>query len=114
MGKLKYLCKLKIWSEMGEVEYKTQLENLGSNVNKVVSFCSSLIETNAKLTKEIENLNIELNIKKERLIDIEKRYNDLKLAQAFCSPSMDGNKEAKQKINKIIREIENCITLLKK
>ena len=28
--------------------------------------------------------------------------------------SQDGNKEAKQKINKIIREIDNCITLLKK
>ncbi|MBR5983974.1 MAG: hypothetical protein IK025_09710 [Bacteroidales bacterium] len=99
---------------MGEVEYKAQLENLSSNVDKIASYCNSLIETNAKLTKEIENLNIELNIKKERLIEIEKRYNDLKLAQAFSSPSMEGNKEAKQKINKIIREIENCITLLKK
>ena len=68
----------------------------------------------SKLTKENENLNIELNIKKERLIEIEKKYNDLKLAQAFSSPLSEGNKEAKQKINKIIREIDSCITLLKK
>lgn len=99
---------------MGDVEYSTQLKNLSSNVNKIVSYCNSLIETNARLTKENENLNNELNIKKERLIEIEKRYNDLKLAQAFSSPSSEGNREAKQKINKIIREIENCITLLKK
>ena len=99
---------------MGEAEHRTQVNNLSSNVDKIVAYCNSLIETNTKLTKEIENLNIELNIKKEKLIEIEKRYNDLKLAQAFSSPSLEGNKEAKQKINKIIREIENCITLLKK
>ncbi len=99
---------------MGDEEYRTQKEKLSSNVDKIVSYCNSLIETNARLTKEIENLNIELNIKKENLIKIEKRYNDLKLAQAFSSPSLEGNKEAKQKINKIIREIESCITLLKK
>ncbi|MBQ2351371.1 MAG: hypothetical protein II575_01775 [Bacteroidales bacterium] len=99
---------------MGENEHTTQLNTLSSNVDKIVVFCNSLIETNAKLTKEIENLNIELNIKKEKLIEIEKKYNDLKLAQAFSSPISDGNKEAKQKVNKIIREIDNCITLLKK
>ena len=105
---------MKIWSEMGQNEHKAQLENLSSNVDKIVAFCNSIIEENTKLTKEIENLNIELNIKKERLIDIEKKYNDLKLAQAFSSPVSDGNKEAKQKVNKIIREIDSCITLLKK
>ncbi len=99
---------------MEDIEHKAQLEKISSNVDKIVSYCNSLIETNARLTKEIENLNIELNIKKENLIKIEKRYNDLKLAQAFSSPSLEGNKEAKQKINKIIREIESCITLLKK
>jgi len=99
---------------MGENEHKAQLETLSFNVDKIVSYCNSLIEKNAKLTKEIENLNIELNIKKEKLIETEKRYNDLKLAQAFSSPVSDGNKEAKQKINKIIREIDSCITLLKK
>ena len=105
---------MKIWSEMGQNEHKAQLENLSSNVDKIVAFCNSIIEENTKLTKEIENLNIELNRKKERLIDIEKKYNDLKLAQAFSSPVSDGNKEAKQKVNKIIREIDSCITLLKK
>ncbi|MBO7572834.1 MAG: hypothetical protein J6T48_11855 [Bacteroidales bacterium] len=99
---------------MVEAEHRAQLEKLSSNVDMVVSYCNSLIEINARLTKENENLNNELNIKKERLIEIEKRYNDLKLAQAFSSPSLEGNREAKQKINKIIREIENCITLLKK
>ena len=99
---------------MGESEYMSQLENLSSNVDKIVAFCNSLSEENTKLKQEIENLNIELNIKKEKLTEIEKRYNDLKLAQAFSSPISDGNREAKQKINKIIREIDNCITLLKK
>ena len=99
---------------MGENEHTVQLNTLSYNVDKIVSYCNSLIEKNTKLAKEIENLNRELNIKKERLIEIEKKYNDLKLAQAFSSPISDGNKEAKQKINKIIREIDNCITLLKK
>lgn len=99
---------------MGENEHRTQLESLSSNVDKIVAFCKSLIEEKSKMKKEIENLNTELNIKKEKLIEIEKKYNDLKLAQAFSSPVSDGDKEAKQKINKIIREIDSCITLLKK
>jgi len=99
---------------MGEGEHKIQLEALSSNVDKLVSFCQSLIDRNVKLTNEIENLNTELNKKKEKLTEIEKKYNDLKLAQAFSSPTSDGNREAKQKINKIIREIDSCITLLKK
>ena len=99
---------------MVESEYKIQIENLSTNVDRLLSLCNSLANHNAKLTKEIENLNIELNIKKEKLTEIEKRYNDLKLAQAFCSPVSGGDKEAKQKINKIIREIDNCIALLKK
>ena len=57
---------------MGENEHRTQIENLSSNVDKIISYCNLLIEKNAKLTKENENLNIELNIKKERLIEIEK------------------------------------------
>ena len=99
---------------MSEVEHRAQLISLSSNVDKIVEFCNSLIDEKAKLKKEIENLNRELNIKKEKLIEIEKKYNDLKLAQAFSSPISDGNKEAKQKVNKIIREIDSCITLLKK
>ncbi len=99
---------------MGENEHTTQLNTLSYNVDKIVAFCNSLIEEKTKMKKEIENLNTELNIKKEKLIEIEKKYNDLKLAQAFSSPVSDGNKEAKQKVNKIIREIDSCITLLKK
>ena len=99
---------------MGDEEQRKQLERLSSNAERLASFCKSLIDKNAELAKEIENWNIELNKKKDKLTEIEKKYNDLKLAQAFSSPSMEGNKEAKQKINKIIREIDSCITLLKK
>ncbi len=98
---------------MNEDEHNKQLAVLSSNIERMVSLYNSLFAQNAKLTKEIENLNIELNNKKERLTEIEKKYNDLKLAQAFGGQMADGNKDAKQKINKIIREIDNCITLLK-
>ena len=99
---------------MGNEEHRIQLERLSSNADRLASICKSLIDKNAEQAKEIENLNIELNNNKKKLTEIEKKYNDLKLAQAFSSPISDGNKEAKQKINKIIREIDSCITLLKK
>ncbi|MCF0207117.1 MAG: hypothetical protein HUK15_06800 [Bacteroidales bacterium] len=99
---------------MDEKEQILQMQLLADNASKIEAFCRSLLVKNAELKKEIVNLNSELNIKSKRLSEVEKKYNDLKLAQAFGGQSADGNKEAKQKINKIIREIENCITLLKK
>ncbi len=98
---------------MNEDEHKKQLEKLSSNVDKLITIYNSLLERNAQLTQEVKNLNRELNIKKDKLIELESKYNNLMLAQAFGSHD-SGNRESKQKINKIIREIDNCIALLNK
>lgn len=99
---------------MNEEDHKKQLETLSSNVDRLMSLYNLLLEQNAKLTEEVKNLNTELNIKEEKIKILESKYTNLTFAQGFGGQKVEGNKEAKQKIDKIIREIDNCITLLNK
>lgn len=98
---------------MNEDELKKQLAILSSNAERIVVAYNNLLSENARLTKEIKALNTELNTKRERLKIVEEQYNTLRLAQMFGGGQTAENQIAKQKLNKILREIDNCITLLK-
>lgn len=94
-------------------EYKKILSVLNENISSVIALYNKEKQLNDKLSTEVEDLNNELNTYKERNQEIEKKYNNLKLAKVINSES-EGDKEAKLKLNKIIREIDNCIALLNK
>jgi len=94
-------------------EYKKILSVLNKNISSVIALYNKEKQLNDKLSTEVENLNNELNIHKDRNQEIENKYNNLKLAKVINSES-EGDKEAKLKLNKIIREIDNCIALLNK
>jgi vacuolar-type H+-ATPase subunit D/Vma8 len=62
----------------------------------------------AEKLAEMEKTIAELKSENEKLV---KKYNDLKIAKAL-SVSDDDNKMVKQRINKIVREIDKCIAQL--
>ena len=74
---------------------------------------STIKEDNIILSNEVNKLNSELNIYKEKLEEIENKYNNLRLARSIADGDSD-DKEVKLKLNRIIREIDNCIALLNK
>lgn len=74
---------------------------------------STIKEDNIILSNEVNKLNSELNIYKEKLEEIENKYNNLRLARSIADGDSD-NKDVKLKLNRIIREIDNCIALLNK
>lgn len=64
-----------------------------------------------KAKEECRTLNDRLNEKNDEYEAVKKRYENLKVAKAFVEGDPE-NQAAKQKINKIVREVDKCIALL--
>ncbi len=78
----------------------------------------SLVYLYEKSLEEVKVIGEENNLLKEKLKKQETSYQELKtkydtlsLVKAFTASGED-NHEAKIKVNKIVREIDNCIALL--
>ncbi len=94
-------------------EYNKLITRMNGNIQKLILLYKEEKGKNVKLSSEVDSLNNELNIYKAKYQEFEKKYDNLKLAK-----SLDGNttdeREARLKLNRIIREIDNCIALLNK
>jgi len=66
---------------------------------------------NVVLKQRVTELEAELQIKDIELEELGKKLQTNELAKTFLA-SEGANKDAKLKINKIVREIDNCIALL--
>lgn len=75
----------------------------------------SLYQESVRENKAILDENVVLKRKfqeqESRFVELEKKFNKISLAKAF-EASSEGVHEAKIKVNKIVREIDNCIALL--
>lgn len=94
-------------------EYNKLIAKLNENIQKLMLLYSSEKEKNSKLSDEVNNLNNELNIYKAKYQETERKYDNLKMARSLDGDNLD-EREARIKLNRIIREIDNCIALLNK
>lgn len=90
------------------------LHFINSLKDRVIQLIARFNEAKNKI-ENLEVLNIELKQKLEKK-DLEKKdlidkFNKLQLAKSVLASSDDSH-EAKTKINRIVREIDNCIALL--
>lgn len=91
----------------------TQLiESFKLKFEKLVEKYKLLKDENVKLAEENANLKQKLEAKEKELSDNKKEQNTQQLANTFLAASDNNPQEAKNKINKIVREIDNCIALL--
>jgi hypothetical protein len=86
---------------------------LRTNIQKLTSLYLFEKEKNSKLVEEINQLKITLDQNINKTKELEDKYSTLKMARAVESGNTD-NTEAKQKINRLVREIDKCIALLNK
>ncbi len=94
---------------MGElVEIVDSLEN---KVSKLLHRLEVLNQANSNLKDELALLREENATTKAALTSWEEKYNSLKLANSMLG-SETNKKEAKLKINTLIRELDSCIAQL--
>ncbi len=94
-------------------EEQLLLNNLKLNVQQFFGEFARIENEKKELEKNVLNLKHEIELLKNEKTEISRRNEQLKLATHLLS-GVDENREAKQKINKLIREIDKCIALLNK
>jgi len=94
-------------------EYNKLILRMKENIQKLILLYTDEKEKNKQLSEEMRKISNELNFYIDRTKETEKKYENLKLARALTGENGEDT-EARSKLNKIIREIDNCIALLNK
>ena len=92
-------------------EYQAALSRLKNTIEVLISQYERITTDNIRLTKELSTYKTQIDEYKTTTAELEQKVNRLQLAEAFKASSLD-TKEAKQKIGKLVREIDKCIALL--
>ena len=85
--------------------------NLKDKIFQLITIHEKLKDDNKLIIEESKNLKEELINLKNFNIELEKKYQTLKLAKIIEVSNEDTHK-TKLQLNKIVREIDNCIALL--
>lgn len=78
---------------------------------KFVYLYRELKKENKQVKSENKELRLKLSEKEDQINELKHKLETNDLAKTFIA-SGDNSKEAKLKINRIVREIDNCIALL--
>ena len=92
---------------------KNLLIDFELKVKHIIAKHETLKQEKTQLLAKIGNLEESINqLRRENQI-LEQKYEKLKLAKMLIA-SEDENKDAKNRIQKLVREIDKCIALLNK
>lgn len=94
-------------------EEKVLLGNLNENIRLLFNEYENVEHKNGLLKEEINRLKSDIQVLEKEKSELGQKMEQMKLATLILS-GVDENREAKQKINKLIREIDKCIALLNK
>lgn len=87
------------------------IEPLKQKIETLISLHERVLTENRELNTQVQTLSEEVNIYKKEKEELEQKVQKLQMAGAFQTSSEDA-KEAKQRIGKLIREIDKCLTML--
>ncbi len=92
-------------------EYESIISALNNKAEKMISVIEKLKAENSALRTEIETVKESLKSKELDCHDLNVKYENLKLAKVIQLSGSDLH-DAKIKVNRIVREIDKCISLL--
>jgi len=88
------------------------VNGFNSRFNTLIERYKLLKASNEKLQNENAALKQKIEEKESELAESRKQQSSQQLANTFLAASENNPQDAKNKINKIVREIDNCIALL--
>lgn len=98
------------WCKMTNEQQKL-LINFETRVRQLMLLCESLRNDKAELEKALEAKENDLRIVKADIRDLTISYDNLKLAKMVSYGEKDV-KSARQRLSKLVREIDKCIALV--
>ena len=88
------------------------LEDLKKNIESLIALYEGARQENAALASQLEKSRRDADAYRKQISELERQVDNLKLTQAFTSGG--DNASAKEKIEKLLREIDKCISLLER
>ncbi len=89
------------------------LDELKANTERLFQEFNNLENEIKSLENRVLGLNSDIELLEKDKLELSRKNEQLKIATHLLS-GVDENREAKQKINKLVREIDKCIALLNK
>lgn len=88
-------------------------EEIHSNFERLVALYETERQRAEQLSAQLQSVSAANQAYKKQITELERQIDDLKLAEAFLATG-DSHTEAKERITKLIREIDRCISLMEK
>ncbi len=92
-------------------QYSNLIIEFESNLRDLMTKYKALKEENETLKANVERKNEEIMHAHKEILDLRSEYFSLETA-AGLGGSIEKSDKAKQHINKLVREIDKCLTLL--
>lgn len=92
---------------------KNLLIDFRLKVKRIIAKHEALNQEKNQLILKIGELESTIDQLRQENRELEQKYNNLKIAKMLVA-SGDENKDAKNRIQKLVREIDKCIALLNK
>ncbi|MBQ1883672.1 MAG: hypothetical protein II165_01520 [Bacteroidales bacterium] len=91
-------------------EKENILNEFKGKFKQIVALCDRLREENTALRAKKESLEKELNNKADEITVLNSKYENLKTLNSLISG--DNSHDTKIKLNRIVREIDRCLSLI--
>lgn len=87
------------------------IDRLKQRIQELIAAYETEKSERIRLQGELEKSKVQNDTYRKQITELERTIDNLKLADAFKAGNAD-NVEARKKIDKLIREIDKCITLM--
>lgn len=87
------------------------LENVKDRIRQLIAAYESERMENKRLHTELEQTRLQNETYRKQIIELERQIDNLKLTEAFMAGGSDTT-AAKKKIDRLMKEIDRCITLM--
>ena len=107
--KKQYIC---LWFFTWKMALEEDMISLlEGKIRQVIQVAEGLIINNNQLKQQVDELSGLLRVKDQEMEVLESKFQSLRLAKTLVS-SPEDVKNAKQQVNRMVREIDKCIALL--
>jgi cell division septum initiation protein DivIVA len=87
------------------------LENVKDRIRQLIAAYESERMENKGLHTELEQTRLQNETYRKQIIELERQIDNLKLTEAFMAGGADTS-AAKKKIDRLMKEIDRCISLM--
>ena len=87
--------------------------NLESKMRQLMFRCDSLKEENKQMKQQLDFKSDEINKLEIRLKELGSKYDNLKFVKSLSSDDNGERQKAKNRLSKLVRDIDKCIAILK-